>query len=134
MFIHFFSDDVYEQQWWPSVFAIENMIQATVREDWRELTGMANDELTATLRDRIEGFGAENRGSHLPLDKSFVNEFLHREVPSIVLLLADLQSENNQYEIATLDPRFALNEQRLRECMKISLEFRDFVRVPPSAA
>jgi len=128
MFINFFSGHVYEPQWWPSAFQIENMIQAILREDWREMIGLKDDELIASLRSRIERFGDGESGRHLVLDKSFVKEFLSREVSNINSLLCELRRDNEEDDIATLDSRFLLNEKQLRECMKSSLEFRNFIQ------
>jgi hypothetical protein len=130
MFVRFFSGDVYEQRWWVSVFAIENLIQAIIREDWRDLVVLTDSDLITTIHERIEDPEFQRQTIAHDLDMTFVDDFLCRELSCIRSLLSDLEHNDSGDNIATLDPRFALDKEQLQNCIKLSVDFRNAISRP----
>ena len=129
MFIAFFSDYLYEKQDWPAVFLMQNVIQATVREEWPHLAHLSSKELFVVLQQRLQETAASGYDTRCTPPESLVTDFLSREVSYVSALVNELQSAGR--DIPTRDPRFALNEERLHSCMMESEGFRRYILEKP---
>lgn len=125
MFIAFFSDHLYEKQEWPAVFLMQNVIQATVREEWPHLAHLSSKDLLVVLQQRLQEAAVSGYDTRCTPPESLVNDFLSREVSYVAALVKELQSVGR--DIPTRHPRFALNEERLRTCMMESEAFRRYI-------
>ena len=125
MFIAFFSDHLYEKQDWATVFLMQNVIQATVREEWPYLADLSSKDLLVVLQQRLQEAAVSGYDTRCTLPESLVTDFLSREVSRVAALVKELKSVGRDFP--TRHPPFALNEERLRTCMMESEEFRRYI-------
>ena len=114
---------------WPAVFLMQNVIQATVREEWPHLAHLSSKELFVVLQQRLQETAASGYDTRCIPPESLVTDFLSREVSYVSALVNELQSAGR--DIPTRHPRFALNEERLHSCMMESEGFRRYILEKP---
>ena len=126
MFFVLFSDHIYDEKRWRDVFQIENWIHATLREYWRKMVGLSDDKLISMMQGHMKRLVIHAGQVAFP-DDSFITEVLEHEAGRIAQFVVDLQETNPTEESDTLATHFALNAQRLQECMLRSGDFREFI-------
>jgi hypothetical protein len=126
MFFVLFSDHIYSEKSWPDVFQVENSVHAVLREYWREMIGLSDDQLVNAMRKRLKKLAKHAAPLELPSD-SFITKVLKQEADRIARFVADLENTEPEGRRNTISKYFEMNAGRLQECMSSSEEFRDFI-------
>ncbi len=126
MFISLFSNYVYGEEKWSSVFQFENLIHAVLREHWRDMIGISDDKMIEIIKAHVSEL-AIHAGQAAFLNDALITEILEHEVGRIAKFVVDIQGTNPREESGKLAAYFNLNAQMVQDCMMKSNNFRDFI-------